>query len=604
MKRTIVVLLTIGLLAGLWLTQERAVTKLAYQWPLDKALVYHVHYQSQGEGAFSVALSANKQTPSDKKKINIDVEGTLTLSFVEKQAQSLVFNVRFSDSDISSQIGSQLNFITPLQAALEFGLVIEKNGEISSIKMTEKAYDIYGDLFRDIFSLVELPLSELALAQWQAQEKKLPVSYPVTLALLGKRWFSNTWNIEKRYGKVSQASVSGPIRYEFDNQQGILTKVSGERKRVFSLGAQELSRDKTTILLAFESFASIDSSSKSAPWIVSQSVVEDSLTGEEKRIRMQKRSKVELLGGRDIHQVKSEFDKVDISDAQQITQLSRQLVALMTLEPKQAHAISQWLFEFDVSDDRFGAVASALTYVGSDEAQLALIHVMEQLTVGDGKQLTLMGNLAFVETPSLASEGYFREMLHYSDDKNIFSKANLALGIIANKLSESDKTRQLKLFTELEQQLLSSRSERDDRIFINAIGNIGVPEQVPLIKKYVEDKSHHVSIRKEAVVALRFVESIEAEETLLGYLVDKDEQIRLAAAEALSYSPGSVTTLEAYQRQLFEESNVSALKHMLGHLSDMSLEYPESIALLDDFISQCGHPDLCDYARNLKLTRK
>jgi hypothetical protein len=86
------------------------------------------------------------------------------------------------------------------------------------------------------------------------------------------------------------------------------------------------------------------------------------------------------------------------------------LKALFALEPKSVESFAPALLEYERLDDRFSMVATALTAVGTPDAQRVLREAIANLGGDETKKQRLIPNLSFTHSPTVESEAFLRNL--------------------------------------------------------------------------------------------------------------------------------------------------------------------------------------------------
>jgi HEAT repeat protein len=146
-----------------------------------------------------------------------------------------------------------------------------------------------------------------------------------------------------------------------------------------------------------------------------------------------------------------------------------------------------------------------------------------------------------------------------------------------------------------EARLKESASPADQQHALRILGNIGAPQQLGLIKPYLN--AAEPSTKREAIRALRAVESVEAYGILLDILKnDNSDVMRHAAIESLSSKAQSAEIYEYLKNQLFVEKDERVIQRIVSHLVNMRGTYPEVRKILEQYLEQCGKTSVCGFA--------
>lgn len=81
--------------------------------------------------------------------------------------------------------------------------------------------------------------------------------------------------------------------------------------------------------------------------------------------------------------------------------------------------------------------------------------------------------------------------------------------------------------------------------------------------------------------------------------LSEDSKKRLIAAESLKFSQHSESSLERMAQIMIRDSNIPVIKQLAQLIAQQALPESPSRKLLDEYVQQCAHPDLCAYLRGL-----
>ena len=151
-----------------------------------------------------------------------------------------------------------------------------------------------------------------------------------------------------------------------------------------------------------------------------------------------------------------------------------------------------------------------------------------------------------------------------SPDWNIASTSQLALGVMAGTLAEQQPERAAKLVGWAIGNLESSLSVESARQWLLVLGNAGSAEALPIVARYVNDRS--TELRAVAVSALRFIKSSQAEQLLIEALASDSEAVRLSAAVALGFREMSAASFEAQKRAFIKDKAAKVRLEVLRNL--------------------------------------
>jgi HEAT repeat protein len=223
--------------------------------------------------------------------------------------------------------------------------------------------------------------------------------------------------------------------------------------------------------------------------------------------------------------------------------------ALLELHPE---LIAEVAIRFE--DEALGArgrlaVLDVLAATGGGEAQAALLRVLDSSAARHGEQrLTYLQRLVLVEDPSPETSRALRERhaqsLASNDTDMAYAEAHV-MGAMAGTLAARGERAEARATTDvLAGALDSAKTTAARAAYLSALGNAGDPAQIARIAKHAHDPEP--AVRRSVASALRKTEEPEARATLMTLAADSDEDVQVAAIEALGHSPAS----PAEQREL------------------------------------------------------
>jgi hypothetical protein len=190
-------------------------------------------------------------------------------------------------------------------------------------------------------------------------------------------------------------------------------------------------------------------------------------------------------------------------------------------------------------------VLDLLAGTGSPEAQDVIRELLERPAARSSDRYELLlQRLSLVEQPTAETVAYLRAKVEARDGAFRLAAAH-ALGAAIGKRSRSpggvvDES----AAALLRDGLAAAGSVRDKTDWLGALGNAGLPEDVPLVSRFAADREP--AVRAAAASALRKSRSADAESVLLGLAADPDPVVQDRALHVLaSYSlaPGHLDAL-------------------------------------------------------------
>jgi hypothetical protein len=275
------------------------------------------------------------------------------------------------------------------------------------------------------------------------------------------------------------------------------------------------------------------------------------------------------------------------------------LKALFVLEPKSVDAFAPALLEYDRLDDRFSMVATALTAVGTPEAQRVLREAIANVDGDETKKQRLIPNLSFTHSPTVESEAFLRNLAQTDISAVIRATAHRALGTVAHNLREQDPVRVESIFNEYSASLGKAQTPKEITDTLDVLGNIGIAEQLDSTSPFL--RHHDPGVRERAYNSLRHIQDPRATEILMKALSDETiPKVREVIAEALSYQTfKDASWIDRVRSLIYAEQNIAVVKYLLRALSQNSVRLPSAVQVIEQYAKDCGHPDLCGYVNSL-----
>ncbi|MBI3776893.1 MAG: HEAT repeat domain-containing protein [Gammaproteobacteria bacterium] len=603
MKRVSVVVafcVVIGAVIFTYALLKSDAAPLLYKFEVGQSYYYALDYSSEGQGALSPNLQGGSNPAGLTESSTAKIVGQVILKILEKKPAGF-YSAEFKivPSAFAFQYNHKEAAVRP--AYIVALIEILDNWAINNFSMEPSAYESYGSVVREILGLLELKFPAERALTWQGMEKQFPNEIPVTFALKGEK-LSSSYEISKSYvGGSGSPKIEGAFDYKFDNRAGLVRYLNGERKSEFRIAGQVLSINKTSLKMSYVESKQHGTNAGSLGTLSTASsggLVKDTLVGEKLVQDLKEASHKNTLGNDNLKTLLAALSMVNRTDGNALAQLGQKISALLFLHPELAREFANLLLQYDWQDGRRLTIAAALTDVGTKEAQEALLSVLRQLPENGKSQVNLLFNLAMVKNPIVAAEDYFREAANTSAHEQLRIKSDFALGIIAHNVMQTEPQRAQNILGELTANLQTTNTIGQQIVLIDSIGNIGMPEQVSVLKPYLENSNNAVKL--PAINALRFVDTPDSKGLLINYMKSDDERVRDVAAQSLGVTPGGRNEFELYKERLFQEKSIPVLKHILNNLAKLDAYSPDNLNTIDSFIRQCGHPDICGYAKSLR----
>ena len=490
--------------------------------------------------------------------------------------------------------------IAPTQ--VHFSFQIDHFGHIDSLMFNQQAFTSHSFLIAAILSPFNLQLPDrekTALESWNCSEDvlgdKIPCQQKITSwqenAAILVRTFQASYPLyaegDTTYRLMSHSAIPKSIRLKRHQQQNNIQNLDLHTNLEYSAELLDTKPLTSTELHAIK--AELDANPLSE---------KDHLNLERYQKYLDMRVYKNELGTISPQDLIVMVEQASPDDIRANMTIYTRLKALFAVYPQHISAFKSFLLDYDLEDERFSMVATALTAIGSPEAQAMLRDVIESLA-DEERIKRLIPNLSFMDYPNEQSEALI-DSLSSSANEQIRTTAELALGTMAHMLRDDDHERSeqiIKRFSETLQDTDPNQS-REITHLIDVIGNVGIDEQLAILKPYT--RSPNPNIRATASFALRHIASSEAKSELLTIIAnDRDNFVREHASDSLTYTKIYSENITSIKQLLYTEKNLKVLKALIRSLANYAHKDPFALQVITEFYQQCAHPDLCPYVGGL-----
>jgi HEAT repeat protein len=128
--------------------------------------------------------------------------------------------------------------------------------------------------------------------------------------------------------------------------------------------------------------------------------------------------------------------------------------------------------------------------------------------------------------------------------------------------------------------------------------DLGGETPLPTITPFIADPS--AAVRSAAVLALRFIDSSQADDLLIKALTSEPEDtVRLEAATAMKFREMNADTFEAQKRVFLTDNAVSVRLAVLNNLWQAHEKFPEAYKLVKRAAVKDGSKDVRKVSTNI-----
>jgi len=240
------------------------------------------------------------------------------------------------------------------------------------------------------------------------------------------------------------------------------------------------------------------------------------------------------IGGMSFEAITAELDALpgqpepatdDEARRQQAQRLQRLIIGLSATFRQQPETIDRALAKIRAGTPNRGALLDALSASGSDQAQLALIRLLDSPGLDREQRHAVVFALSRTPKPGRSAIGALEAQL---DDEFVGTQALYGIGTFCRLLREAGDTRASdELGKLLMQRLAAADGEQAITRGLRAISNSGFAPALGLVKPLLDDVRE--AVRTDAVEAIRLMDVPEVDELIAARLAH-DESVKTQAA--------------------------------------------------------------------------
>lgn len=578
-----------------WAIQPQK-ARLELRPELGQQLTFSLDYVSDASAPSSFTAWADPS--ASMQSVNIVLKGELGWTVLSQDSDSTEFLLELKPlleqcSDTAKRL---------LNSSARARVRLKNNGELINLLMPQENFNGASVLITDILRhfipiLIEKEVQSGEL--WKSEEDT------------GQgQAFSVSWKLSeldadkavlvKNYASIPKLQLISDTRYELDRQSQFPKKVLVKLKNESPDGARRVA-SSLTLTAALIKSAKIDSQEIANILVPLQAskLVQENLSNAMLMQQQEQRTLEKTLGSDTAESLQTRLRSADPKGQKANMPIYNKLKALFALEPKSVEAFAPALLEYDRLDDRFSMVATALTAVGTPDAQRVLREAIANLDGDETKKQRLIPNLSFTHSPTVESEAFLRNLAQTDGSPMIRATAHRALGTVAHNLREEDPARVENIFNEYAGSLGKAQTTKEITDTLDVLGNIGIPAQLDSTSSFLRHQDP--GVRERAYNSLRHIQDPRATEILMQALNNETvPKVREVIAEALSYQTfHDASWIERVRSLIYVEQNIAVVKYLLRALSQNSVRLPGAVQVIEQYAKDCGHPDLCGYVNSL-----
>ncbi|MBI1829906.1 MAG: HEAT repeat domain-containing protein [Planctomycetes bacterium] len=592
---------------GLWFWSGKDAAGLTHRFVVGQRLVYQVEYLTASTSNF-MGLGDDEK-PADGKQqaatniAHTNVEGEMVATVLETSRDGALVALQLRNATIQIVTNGDLAVdqgdIVKSDLRQPIFAEIDAQGRVVKVRFAADAQPLSQSFARSLTAATQVVLpSDAGAKTWDTCEDDPNGKYVATYTLASPA-DGETIKIEKRrtsyvpkprkqrmhsFESETQIKPAGKVAIEFDALDGIVKSAVGEEQTTVIVEGRVVARSEATLRLTLQGremankaeLASLRAKRSGLGEAQALSAVGDT---SKRDLAIQKTQ----LGDATLDSLLTELAKrqAGIEMPSDDTQLYLKLKALIHLQPDVCVQLAKELSVVSTDGPAMGLLSGALSSVGHPQAQTALQIAILARPNDWSALMVLVPALGMVENPTPDSEQLLRDLARDAKDEHIRSTAQLSLGIMARSLADAAPARHRRILDETIKALDEAASVEARRQNLLVLGNIGAEETLAIVKRYV---SHEASqVRAAAVAALRWLEDASIDGLLVNALTtDRDEPVRLEAAQALTLRPMTAALLAVHRAALAKDSSATVRLALLRNVAQAHRGFSDARGILAD----------------------
>jgi hypothetical protein len=616
---TVLVTLVLAIAVARISHQQQAASKVAalaseaeksfYRFTIGERLIYRLDYANTSASDFQKLFAEKESSGKDLKSapsglahsFTTTVQGELIATILDNRNDTLLVAFSLRNPAVSVNTNGQVAATEAETVRVDISRDIfarlDLSGRVLGLRFDPSTSGLSQSFARALLAVTQFvfpgaPGSDLK--QWEAQEddttgphiaryeaqpgtgnceaqdasavkafRKTKARYLSSPAQAGTKAGTSEFDIP------TTINPGGHLSATFDFNQGRLICLTGKESQTVVMAGKAVAQAETTIGLTYISQESLSATEISAlrkaslerEKIAATVPLSAKPSGQESEAAIQRTE----LGEATIESLLIELGHLETStdETKDEASLYLKFKALVYVQPQASALLGEILTTSHPGSATTRILTGALGAVGNTEAQEALVTAIRARRQDWPVLSTLIPVLGSVDSPTPLAEETLRELASDPSDWNIASTAQLALGVMARRLAESERA--TKLVDWAVKNLDSSPSVEMTKQWLLVLGNTGSATSLPGIARFVNNPSPE--LRAIAASALRFIRSRQADDLLIKLLAsDSDAKVRLEAAVALGFREPSADSFAAQKQAFLKDKTVNVRLAVLQNL--------------------------------------
>ncbi|MCX6106698.1 MAG: HEAT repeat domain-containing protein [Proteobacteria bacterium] len=545
---------------------------------------YELKYSQEGDANL---VGGSQHTSVDVQGI-IKAEGS-SIGRVRLSLKPTVLRYLLNGRDLASLLSHDVQ--------QPFEISQDSDGRINRIWFSKHVGDTSQALIRELLARIQVVVDHNNIADWKTQEQDTNGDYQAHYLVV--RDDSESVFLEKLIVPTNMLRVDGGVSIELTSSTGSLKSLHANQLFHLALNSQLTATWRTKIVLEKTTKNNADVLNASTPPSVNDLdfINPDTISGDQAQLRAERRQLEHTLGNDNEHTLRESLADLNRlgRDAPSIKKRDAvlKLYAYISLYPERSSTLGETLQSVDADSAEFSYIAGALSQVGHDQAQAALVEAITGCNANDRKQASLIQLLAMVPHPNQASQTKLESMRSRDD-------VLIALGTLASRISASEPSRAKQVLEMLATELRTAKSSQRQTAALAGLGNSGSDEALSASETWFSNSEP--SVRSAALRVARFVSDDKKIMTVIETMTkEQNESVRYEAARALGYIKRGSDVLAAQARMYETESSALVRGQLLRNLWTSRSNYPRATDILRKAAQSDPNPEVRQIAKTLLI---
>ncbi|MBD2080227.1 HEAT repeat domain-containing protein [Leptolyngbya sp. FACHB-17] len=565
-----------------------------YQFKVGDRLTYKLDYRNIGNSDLRALFGdlkpdSNAEAPSTFVS-NFDnrIQADLVMTVLKQKNDRVTVAYRLQNLNVqilsNGQLIAEQSQLIQKDLAQDIFAEVDAQGKILSVRFDPNMSNIAQSFARSLLASTQFVTAKSpTVSTWETQEDDPNGQYIAQY----RSTFDQFQKSKLRYLQPDKKPRStkltpiitpqGQLTAKFDIKAGRLLSLSGKETQSFEVSKKKIGQSETTLNLSYSAQTQLNATDLAALQKASASrqtqaiALSYTIPEEEAEAKIQRQQ----LGESTLESLLSELDALSKSPdkAQNTTDLYLKIKALIYLKPETSAAFAQRILKSEATP-AMQLVVGALSAVGHSQAQAALVQIINSQTQDWKTLAALIPSLATVKSPTPETIALLSNFAFNSDNSQVASTAQLALGTAAHNLLESAPNRANSIADRFVERLQKSQSSDDIKQNLLVLGNIGSARSLDAITKLTN--SPQAEIRAIAVSSLRLIPEPTIDRRLTQTLQsDTEEAVRAEAAVALGFREMSPENYQSQKQAIQSDKSVKVRMALLRNLWQVQAQFPE-----------------------------